>query len=201
MRITPDIEAEVRRLINRGYSERDIASRVQISRSTVRRINLRPRFPESQANAPIAQTPPEELAAIEAVPVDISTTQLEPFETRVDDLLDRLLGRYGEILDNPDTPDRTLIALGRLLGSWSSRTRPKTSPEEEFIYLLDAIRSHMSEQALTELLGAALGSQRELGIKRQFLLDLLAENQNADSIDLESLSIEELRRLSNLPYD
>ncbi|MBE9041823.1 helix-turn-helix domain-containing protein [Oscillatoriales cyanobacterium LEGE 11467] len=107
--------AEIFRLHKLGESQRAIAERLGVSRAAVKNY-IRDPFPSLEDSS-------EPIDRGQVIPGEF----LGEFDRKVNLILDRLLDRYQEIAADPDTSNRDLISLGRLIQSWSPQT-PSDSP-------------------------------------------------------------------------
>ena len=145
-RLSEDKRIEIHRLHQAGTSQREIARILGVSRNAVAR-NLRLKSP----------VPPESLLEVEPAqldPQDVSTT----FDRRINEIIDTLLTRYREMSLSPDTSNRDLVTLGRLIGSWSMLSRPERQIELAIANFIDSVADKISHDAFTEL-SAALDAQ------------------------------------------
>ena len=141
-RTKPEVKEEVWRLASLGISQRQIAKRLGISRGGVAAaLKLKP-------SQPLPPPPPP------LEPDDISKT----FDRRINEIIDTLLTRYRQMSLSPDTSNRDLVTLGRLIGSWSMLSRPERQIELAIANLIDSVADKISHDAFTEL-SAALDAQ------------------------------------------
>ncbi len=138
-RTKPEVKEEIWRLAGLGISQRQIAKRLGISRGGVSAaLKLKPTSP----------LPPPPPLALE--PEDISKT----FDRRINQTIDVLLKRYHQMAVDPETPSRDVLAIGKMLGSWSMLSRPDRQIELAIANFIESIADKISHDAFTELSAA-----------------------------------------------
>ena len=141
-RTKPEVKEEVWRLAGKGISQRQIAKILGISRGGVAAaLKLKP-------SQPLPPPPPP------LEPDGISMT----FDRRINQTIDVLLTRYHKMAIDPETSNRDVVAIGRLLGSWSMLSRPERQVEVAIANCIDSVADKISHDAFTEL-SAAIDAQ------------------------------------------
>lgn len=137
-RLPPETRTEIQRLYAIGHSQREIARMLEVSRNAVSTaLKIEPLKPLRGRVSPPPEPRPGELE------LDLAT-----FDRTIARILDKLMTRYDNMAQSPETSNRDAIAVGRLIGSWSRLTRPELQIEHQ----LDRLKQKMPPEAYHALI-------------------------------------------------